>query len=95
MCLKVSFADDFAETMMMALLYNGQLRTMKANYLEKKGDIRVIRPLCYAREEELKKFSYNAKLPVINENCPACFEAPQERKRMKKVSGILYLHNFY
>ena len=29
--------------------------------------------------------SYAAKLPVINENCPACFEAPQERRRVKKL----------
>lgn len=27
----------------------------------------------------------NAKLPVINENCPACFEEPKERARVKKL----------
>ncbi|GFU72466.1 tRNA-cytidine(32) 2-sulfurtransferase [Trichonephila clavipes] len=25
------------------------------------------------------------KLPVIPENCPACFEAPKERHRMKQL----------
>ena len=24
-------------------------------------------------------------LPVISENCPACFEAPKERQRMKQL----------
>jgi hypothetical protein len=27
----------------------------------------------------------NANLPVINENCPACFEEPKERARVKKL----------
>ena len=47
---------------------------MKAHYTEKCGDVRVVRPLCYVRESETKAFVYAAHLPVINENCPACFE---------------------
>jgi len=77
--------DDLAESFMMSALHNGQIRTMKANYTIGKGDIRVIRPFVYTRESQLKEFSYNAKLPVINENCPACFEAPKERHRIKKM----------
>lgn len=76
----------------MSLLHNGQLRSMKASYLEKQGDVHVIRPLCYVREDDLKEFSYSSKLPVINENCPACFEAPQERRRVKKVCFIVRLY---
>lgn len=77
--------DDLAETLMMGLFHNGVARSMMANYEEKKGDVRVIRPLAYVREHETKDFSYAAKLPVINENCPACFEAPQERQRVKRL----------
>jgi hypothetical protein len=33
----------------------------------------------------LRDFSYDAGLPVINENCPACFEAPKERNHIKKL----------
>ncbi|GBG25428.1 Cytoplasmic tRNA 2-thiolation protein 1 [Hondaea fermentalgiana] len=77
--------DDSAETLMMGLFHNGIARAMMANYEEKKGDVRVIRPLAYVREHETKAFSYAAKLPVINENCPACFEAPQERQRIKRM----------
>ena len=33
----------------------------------------------------MKEFSVKARLPVINENCPACFESPKERARVKKV----------
>ena len=34
---------------------------------------------------QTKEFSYTARLPVINENCPACFEEPKERHRVKKM----------
>ncbi len=47
--------------------------------------IRVVRPLAYVREHETKEFARLVHLPVINENCPACFEAPKERKRVKKL----------
>jgi len=82
--------DDLGESFLMSALHNGQLRTMKANYLATdsgKGGapIRVIRPLVYVREHECKRFSYDARFPVINENCPACFEQPKERHRIKKL----------
>lgn len=62
-----------------------QVRTMKANYKIEAGDVRVIRPLCYAREAFTKEFVRTNRLPVVNENCPACFEEPKERHRVKKA----------
>jgi tRNA(Ile)-lysidine synthase TilS/MesJ len=56
---------------------------MKANYVNDKGDLRIIRPLVYVRERMTKSFSEESKLPVITENCPACFAAPTERHRTK------------
>lgn len=49
------------------------------------GDLTVIRPGIYCRERQLRDFAYAAGLPVINENCPACFEAPKERHHIKKL----------
>jgi tRNA(Ile)-lysidine synthase TilS/MesJ len=79
--------DDLAESFMMSALHNGQVRTMKANYPidNADDDIRVIRPLVYTREQSTRDFSLSLQLPVINENCPACFEEPKERARMKKL----------
>lgn len=78
--------DDYVESLMMSLFHNGNLTTMKSKYRESTfNSIEVIRPLCYAREHELKSFSYNQHLPVIVDNCPACFEQPKERRRMKKL----------
>ena len=57
--------DDFAESLLMSMFHNGHLRTMKANYVEKQGDVKIIRPLAYTREIEMKKFSYGAKLQAL------------------------------
>ena len=75
--------DDLAESFFMSIFNNGLLRTMKANYVNDKGDLRIIRPLVYVRERLTKNFAEDAKLPVITENCPACFAAPTERHRTK------------
>ncbi|XP_076823513.1 uncharacterized protein LOC143469641 [Clavelina lepadiformis] len=77
--------DDLAESFLMSAFHNGFLRTMKANYTVKEGDLRVIRPFIYVRETDTRQFAQQAKLPVIPENCPACFEAPKERHRMKQL----------
>jgi tRNA(Ile)-lysidine synthase TilS/MesJ len=58
---------------------------MKANYTINAGDLSVIRPLVYCREGQMTDFAKGANLPVINENCPACFEEPKERARIKKL----------
>ncbi|XP_068718445.1 uncharacterized protein [Montipora capricornis] len=77
--------DDLAESFLMSAFHNGLLRTMKANYTVMEGDLRVIRPFVYVREKELRAFAEKVKLPVITENCPACFEAPKERHRTKQL----------
>lgn len=76
--------DDLAESFVMGAFHNGQLRTMRAKYVANRG-VTVIRPLVYAREHMTKSFAMEANLPVINENCPACFEEPKERARVKKL----------
>jgi len=75
--------DDLAESLMMSLFNGGQLRTMKACYMNRDGDIRIIRPLVYARETQTAAFATAADLPVVPDSCPACFSAPTQRQRMK------------
>jgi len=58
---------------------------MKANYVINAGDMSVIRPMVYCRESLMTDFAKANNLPVINENCPACFEEPKERARIKKL----------
>jgi len=75
--------DDLAESFVMSSFHNGMLRTMKVHYVIGRGDVRVIRPLCFVRESKTREFAKLMGLPIINENCPACFEAPKERQRTK------------
>mmetsp|Transcript_4212 Transcript_4212/g.9386 ORF Transcript_4212/g.9386 Transcript_4212/m.9386 type:complete len:472 (+) Transcript_4212:125-1540(+) len=77
--------DDFAESLLMSAFHNGSLRTMKANYSVEAHDLRVARPLVYVRERVMAQFSTENKLPIIQDNCPACFAAPKERHRIKLV----------
>lgn len=77
--------DDLAESLLMSVFHGGRLRTMKAHYRNDTGDLRIIRPLIYARERQLAAFAHEARLPVIPENCPACFTMPTERQRMKQL----------
>lgn len=58
---------------------------MKAAYSNRQRDLKIIRPFVYVRERELRQFALDAYLPVIPENCPACFEAPKERHRIKQL----------
>ncbi|MCU7802015.1 MAG: tRNA 2-thiocytidine biosynthesis protein TtcA [Candidatus Thiodiazotropha sp. (ex Lucinoma borealis)] len=77
--------DDLAESLMMSLFHGGQLRTMKAHYLNDARDIRIIRPLVYCRETQTGSFAVEAALPIIPDSCPACFTAPTQRVYMKQL----------
>ncbi len=77
--------DDLVESFLMSCFRNGAMRTMKANYFVKEKDLRVIRPFVYVRERMTAAFAHEAQLPIIRENCPACFSAPKERHRIKML----------
>ncbi len=77
--------DDLAESFLMSAFHQGQLGTMKAHYLNDAGDIRIIRPLVYARETQTAAFAVSAQLPIVADSCPACFTAPTQRAHMKAL----------
>jgi tRNA 2-thiocytidine biosynthesis protein TtcA len=85
--------DDLAETFLMSAFFGGKLRTMQAHYVIDAGDLRVIRPFVYVRERQTAAFARQAGLPVIQENCPACFKHPTERMHMKQLlAGLEKAH---
>ena len=85
--------DDLAESFLMSAFHGGQLRTMKANYTNQDGDIRIIRPMIYVRERQTTEFSQEFSLPVIPDSCPACFDMPTQREHMKKLLAEQESHN--
>lgn len=79
--------DDLAESLLMSLFHGGQLRTMKAHYLNHEGDVRIIRPLVYCRERQTADYARKAGLPVVPDSCPACYAMPTRREHMKALLG--------
>lgn len=85
--------DDLAESFLMSAFHGGRLQTMKAHYVNDAGDVRIIRPLVYVRERQLASFAEMTGLPVIRDNCPACFRMPTEREHMKQLLKAEESHN--
>ena len=77
--------DDLAQSLLMSIFHNGQLRTMKAHYVNTVGDVRIIRPLAYCRERQTTDYARAAALPVVADSCPSCFTMPTRREHMKAL----------
>ena len=77
--------DDLAESFLMSAFHSGRLQTMKAHYVNDDGDLRIIRPLVYMREQQTRDFAHDNGLPVIADSCPACFAMPTQRQHMKTL----------
>ena len=73
-CNVIAYAhhkDDFVETMLMSMIYQGQFYAFPpVTWFEDKG-IRVIRPLMYVSEADVKGFCNKYQLPVVKSPCPA------------------------
>lgn len=65
----------------------------QAHYVVTQKDIRVCRPLVYVREKVLAKFAKDHHLPVITDNCPACFSQPKEVRDENKFERLELLPN--
>ncbi len=85
--------DDLAESFLMSAFHGGQLRTMKANYTNQDGDIRIIRPMVFVRERQSRDFAHESNLPVVPDSCPACFGMPTQREHMKQLLAEEESHN--
>lgn len=71
-CNKVALAhsmDDFIETFMLSLLYEGRLSTIQVKSYLTNSKLTVIRPLIYAKESQIIEISKN--FPIVKNRCPA------------------------
>ena len=85
-CNKIALghhADDLIETLLMSQFFNGELCSMPPLLRSRDGRNTVIRPLCYAWEKDIRKYSGEIGFPVICCACPACGDHSLQRMRMK------------
>jgi tRNA 2-thiocytidine biosynthesis protein TtcA len=76
-------SDDFIETLLLNQFFVGSLKAMSASMLADNGQTTVIRPLVYAREEDIISFTEQAGLSVVSCSCPVYQRDDLQRNRMK------------
>jgi tRNA 2-thiocytidine biosynthesis protein TtcA len=82
-------ADDFVETLLLNLFFQGALKAMPARLVSDNGQHVVIRPLAYVLESEARAYAKEAELPIIGCCCPACGDLSLQRQRVKRLIAQL------
>ena len=77
--------DDMIRTLMMSILYNGDIRSMPPKLLSDNKKHIVIRPMCYVQEKDIITFAEEQAFPIIP--CNLC--GSQENLMRKKVTHLI------
>ena len=83
--------DDFVQTFMMNLFFNGTLEAMKPNNPFFGGKYRIIRPMVYIRESDIRTEIENEKIKVFDTGCP--FGHVSERAFIRSFLEDVYKHD--
>ena len=89
-CNKIALGhnmDDFLETMLMNITFQGAFSAMAPAMRMNKFPITVIRPLCLVSEGEIEKYALQRAFPPQIKNCP--HENASNRKQMKDLLAKL------
>lgn len=84
--------DDLINTLLMSILYNGEVRSMPPKLLSDNKKHIVIRPLTYCQESDIAKYAKLANYPIIP--CTLCGSQDNlSRKRVAKLIAELAKEN--
>ncbi len=62
--------DDFIETLILNMFFNGSIKGMSPNFLADDGRNRIIRPLVYVKEEMTRQYALSVGVPILGCSCP-------------------------
>jgi len=77
--------EDILETFFMNLFHGGKLAAMPPKLVNDEGDLFVLRPLAYAAEDDIARFSQLMEFPIIP--CDLC--GSQEGLQRNQVKAML------
>lgn len=77
--------DDLIRTLMMSILYNGDIRSMPPKLLSDNKKHIVIRPLAYVQEKDIIQYAMEQAYPIIP--CTLC--GSQENLMRKRVGKLI------
>lgn len=77
--------DDLIRTLLMSMLYNGDIRSMPPKLLSDNKKHIVIRPLCYVQERDIITYASEQQFPIIP--CNLC--GSQENLARKRVGRLI------
>src|SRR4029079_10347426 len=78
-------ADDFIETLLLNVFFQGSLKAMPARLVSDNGEHVVIRRWVYVLESEARAYAKESGLPIIGCCCPACGDLSLQRQRVKRL----------
>ncbi len=77
--------DDLIRTLMMSILYNGDVRSMPPKLLSDNKKHIVIRPMCYVQERDIITYAEEQNFPIIP--CTLC--GSQENLARKRIGRLI------
>ncbi len=86
-------ADDFIETLLLNLFFQGSLKAMPARLVSDNGEHVVVRPLVSVLESEARQYARASGLPIIGCCCPACGDLSLQRQRVKRLIAELQVEH--
>jgi tRNA 2-thiocytidine biosynthesis protein TtcA len=94
-CTKIALGhhrDDLIETLLLNVLYSGQIKSMAPYLAPENGMAAVIRPLALCAEEDIAELARHLAFPIIP--CNLCgSQDNMHRQRVKKLVAELHAEN--